>query len=50
MAASEKGYKKGKYKCKKCGNVVKLDSFSNSLPTCPDCKSTKFSRIGSERH
>jgi|AntRauTorcE11897_2_1112592.scaffolds.fasta_scaffold173611_2 Zn finger protein HypA/HybF involved in hydrogenase expression len=50
MSAKGKGYEKGKYKCKKCGNIITLDSFSNRLPTCSDCQSTKYSRIVSERH
>ncbi|GEM_PF-2127781 len=49
MSTSENGFKEGQYKCKNCGKVIKLDSFSNSLPKCPNCKSTKYSLINSER-
>lgn len=49
MPASGKGYEKGKYKCKNCGKVIKISSFAINLPKCPDCQSTKYSRIGEER-
>lgn len=49
MSTSRKGFKEESYKCKNCGEVIKLDSFTTSLPKCPNCKSTKYSRIASER-
>ena len=49
MKTSDKGFEEGKYECKNCGEVIKLDSFSSSLPKCPKCKSTKYSLINSER-
>jgi len=33
---------KGVYVCKKCGQTVKLDDNSDTLPPCPRCEHTEF--------
>lgn len=33
---------KGTYACRKCGQTVKLDDSSDTLPPCPKCSGTEF--------
>ena len=35
---------KGKYVCKKCGQVVVLNDDSDTLPPCPKCNHTIYSK------
>ncbi len=37
---------KGVYKCNKCGEVIKLDDNSDTLPPCPKCYGTSWTKIG----
>ncbi|WP_041669188.1 zinc ribbon-containing protein [Acetobacterium woodii] len=37
---------KGTYKCTKCGQLVVLDDSSDTLPPCPKCSNTKFTKVG----
>ncbi len=37
---------KGIYKCRKCGEIVRLDDETDTLPPCPKCKGTEYVRIG----
>jgi len=37
---------KGKYKCNRCRQIVVLDDHSDTLPPCPRCHATKFTRVG----
>lgn len=37
---------KGLYKCVNCGEVIKLDDNSDTLPPCPKCHSTRWMKIG----
>ena len=34
---------KGNYRCNKCGQIVRLDDDSDTLPPCPKCGGTDFS-------
>lgn len=36
---------KGHYKCEKCGGVIRLDDNSDTLPPCPMCHSTRWTKI-----
>ena len=36
---------KGKYKCNKCGYILELASDDETLPECPRCKATDFTKI-----
>ncbi len=36
---------KGTYKCNNCGTTVTLDDVTDTLPPCPKCKGTEFTRI-----
>ena len=36
---------KGTYKCVKCGTTVRLDDNSDTLPPCPSCNGTKWTKI-----
>ncbi|MBE0467365.1 MAG: hypothetical protein IBX71_09120 [Candidatus Desulforudis sp.] len=36
---------KGTYQCVFCGQVLTLDDHTDTLPPCPRCRNTKFSRI-----
>lgn len=36
---------KGLYKCVSCGEVVKLDDDSDTLPPCPSCDGTVWTKI-----
>lgn len=33
---------KGTYTCKKCGQVVRLDDNTDTLPPCPKCNGTEY--------
>ena len=35
----------GKYKCKKCGTIVRLDDSTDTLPPCPKCNNTDFKKV-----
>jgi len=37
---------KGLYKCTKCGEVIRLDDDSDTLPPCPKCHGTKWDKVG----
>lgn len=37
---------KGLYKCKKCGQLVQLDDHTDTLPPCPKCSNTEFTKVG----
>ncbi|MCR4442811.1 MAG: hypothetical protein QHH10_10780 [Peptococcaceae bacterium] len=32
----------GSYTCTKCGQVVRLDDSSDTLPPCPRCNNTEY--------
>lgn len=34
----------GAYKCMKCGEVVHLDDADDTLPPCPKCNGTEFTK------
>jgi len=36
---------KGTYKCNNCGTKVTLDDATDTLPPCPKCHGTQFTRI-----
>lgn len=36
----------GVYKCKKCGETVRLDDDTDTLPPCPSCSETEFVKVG----
>ena len=36
---------KGTYKCKKCGTLVRLDDTTDTLPPCPKCSHTEYSKV-----
>ena len=36
----------GTYKCRNCGTTVHLDDPDNTLPPCPKCSGTEFSKVG----
>lgn len=35
----------GTYKCNNCGQLVTLDDKDDTLPPCPTCGGTEFSRV-----
>jgi len=35
----------GRYKCKSCGQIVRLDDHSDTLPPCPSCAHTEYTRL-----
>lgn len=37
---------KGTYKCTKCGQLVTLDDYDDTLPPCPKCEKTDYVRVG----
>ncbi|WP_373921441.1 hypothetical protein [Prolixibacter sp. SD074] len=37
---------KGRYKCVRRGEVIKLDDNSDTLPPCPKCNGTKWTKVG----
>lgn len=34
----------GKYTCSKCGQVVRLDDNADTLPPCPRCDNTTYTK------
>ena len=36
---------KGIYKCKNCGQIVRLDDSTDTLPPCPRCAKTEFRKL-----
>ena len=36
----------GTYKCTKCGEVVRLDDATDTLPPCPKCANTTYTKVG----
>lgn len=45
MATTGEKPGKGKYKCKKCGQIVELDDSTDTLPPCPKCNHTEFEKL-----
>jgi hypothetical protein len=37
---------KGAFKCKKCGEIVRLDDDADTLPPCPKCNGTDYDKVG----
>lgn len=37
---------KGRYRCTKCGEVIRLDDNSDTLPPCPRCDNTYWTKVG----
>ncbi|MDN5323726.1 MAG: hypothetical protein PWQ67_2180 [Clostridia bacterium] len=37
---------KGLYECIKCGQLVRLDDHTDTLPPCPSCNGTEFIKVG----
>lgn len=35
----------GSYQCTKCGEIVKLNDNTDTLPPCPRCGHTEFKKI-----
>lgn len=35
----------GTYKCIACGQLVRLDNVSDTLPPCPQCEKTTYIKI-----
>jgi len=35
----------GTYMCDACGTTVRLDDANDTLPPCPSCDGTEFTRI-----
>ncbi|KYM49768.1 rubredoxin-like protein [Fusobacterium necrophorum subsp. funduliforme] len=46
MATYTTGEKPGKgvYICKKCGQTVRLDDNTDTLPPCPKCNATTYTK------
>ena len=42
MYATSENPGKCRYKCVKCGEVIRLDEDSDTLPPCPWCNGTKW--------
>jgi DNA-directed RNA polymerase subunit RPC12/RpoP len=36
---------KGKYRCMQCGEIVTLDDQNDTLPTCPLCHATDWTKV-----
>jgi hypothetical protein len=36
----------GTYKCTKSGTTVRLDDHDDTLPPCPKCANTTFTKVG----
>jgi Zn finger protein HypA/HybF involved in hydrogenase expression len=36
---------KGNYQCRNCGQVVTLDDNDDTLPPCPKCNGSEFTKI-----
>ena len=41
--------KKGTYKCNNCGTLITLDDDTDTMPPCPKCNGTEFTRVQSGR-
>lgn len=43
----ETGQKPGKglYKCTVCGELVRLDDDTDTLPPCPKCSNTTYTKL-----
>lgn len=37
---------KGLYKCTHCGQLVRLDDNTDTLPPCPKCDKTTYTKVG----
>lgn len=37
---------KGIYQCTKCGQLVRLDDHTDTLPPCPKCGNTTYYKVG----
>ena len=37
---------KGTYKCDNCGQIVVLDDDDDTLPPCPRCNETEYTKVG----
>lgn len=35
----------GTYKCKTCGQIIKLDDATDIMPPCPKCSKTTFEKL-----
>ena len=35
----------GDYQCNNCGEVVRLNDNSDTLPPCPKCHKTSFTKV-----
>lgn len=35
----------GTYECKACGELVRLDDNTDTLPPCPRCHKTEYQRV-----
>jgi DNA-directed RNA polymerase subunit RPC12/RpoP len=36
---------KGSYKCTACGEIVHLDQNTDTLPPCPKCHKTTYTKL-----
>lgn len=36
---------KGKYKCTECGQIVVLNDNEDTLPPCPTCNNTTYTKL-----
>ena len=36
---------KGTYKCTACGELVRLDDSTDTLPPCPKCHKTNYVKV-----
>lgn len=45
MATTGEKPGKGTYKCTKCGQLVRLDDSTDTLPPCPSCDGTNFTKV-----
>jgi DNA-directed RNA polymerase subunit RPC12/RpoP len=36
---------RGSYSCTMCGQIVILDDDSDTLPPCPKCSNTEFTKV-----
>lgn len=37
---------KGLYQCLKCGEIIRLDDDTDTLPPCPKCYHTEYAKVG----
>lgn len=35
----------GRYRCLKCGEVIRLDQSTDTLPPCPVCAAVQWTRV-----